>query len=69
YGLKDSELQEELKHETQEVEKGRVVEANLLRKIESQGAEIMDYELQSSGFEKEKKVFTTKLESLENDVD
>ncbi|CAI9090261.1 OLC1v1024998C1 [Oldenlandia corymbosa var. corymbosa] len=29
----------------------------------------MDYELQSSGFEKEKKVLTTKLESLENDVD
>ncbi|CAI9103131.1 OLC1v1001572C1 [Oldenlandia corymbosa var. corymbosa] len=66
---KISELQKDLKHKTQEVEKGRVVETNLLRKIESQGAEIMDYEQQSSGFEKEKKVFTTKLESLENDVD
>lgn len=65
---KIAELQDERREKTEQVVRGREVQENLLKKVELQATEIMDYEQQSNDNEKEKRLLTTKVEGLENDI-
>ncbi|XP_027163040.1 protein gamma response 1-like [Coffea eugenioides] len=65
---KIDELQEELRKKNEEIEKGRKVRENLLKKVESQASEIMEHEQQLNEYEKEKRLLATRLVNLQNDI-
>ncbi|CAI9769701.1 unnamed protein product [Fraxinus pennsylvanica] len=66
---KVDELQQGYREKTEEVEKGRELQSNLLKKIEMQALEIMNNEQLLNKHEKDKRLFTVQIESLANRVD
>lgn len=63
------ELQQEVREKTEEVAKGRKLQENLLKKVESQSAEIMEHEQLLIKYDREKRQLKTRLEEMENGID
>ncbi|KAI3444979.1 hypothetical protein Pfo_001644 [Paulownia fortunei] len=66
---KVNELLSGLKNKTQQVDKGKELQGNLLKKIEFQASEIMNNEQLLNKYEKENKLLAAKAESLVNRAD
>lgn len=66
---KINELLSELRQKTEEVEKGKELQGNLLKKIEFQAAEIMDNEQALNDKEKENRLLASKVTCLVNRAD
>lgn len=66
---KVNELLSELREKTEEAERGKELQGNLLKKIEFQAAEIMDREQLSNKYEKENRLLASKVTSLVNRAD
>lgn len=65
---KINELQSDLRERTKEVEKGKDLEGNLLKKIELQAAEIMDNEQELDRKEKENKLLANRANELQKEL-
>ncbi|PIN18763.1 hypothetical protein CDL12_08568 [Handroanthus impetiginosus] len=66
---KVNELQSGLRDKTEEVEKGKEMQGNLLKKIEYQASEIMNNEQLLKKYEMENRLLTAKIESLMSSID
>ncbi|KAL2478510.1 Protein gamma response 1 [Forsythia ovata] len=66
---KVDELRQGLRQKTEEVDEGRELQGNLLKKIEMQALEIMNNEQLLNKHEKDKGLLTVKIESLANRVE
>lgn len=64
-----NELLSKLRQKTEEVEKGKEFQGNLLKKIEFQAAEVMDREQLSNKYEKENRLLASNVTSLTNRAD
>ncbi|GER32383.1 GAMMA RESPONSE 1 family protein [Striga asiatica] len=66
---KANELLLELKFKSEELDKGKELNGNMLKKIESQSFELMNNELLVSKYEKENKLLASEVECLVHRVD
>ncbi|KAG6393226.1 hypothetical protein SASPL_147462 [Salvia splendens] len=66
---RSNELLSELREKTEEVEKGKVLQGNLLKKIETLAAEIMDNEQVFNNKEEENRLLASKVTCLVTRVD